>query len=315
MRTIMIAAMTLAMVCAACVAQRAIPQKADDTPEVQYPSSAAATGPGATSTIAVVTPATNPSPTTASAPAIDPRVAGLLAKCEAAGNEHKTIRANLNLSVEDKQLGDTEERTGWLAYQKDQEKTAAQAGSSAKFRIRFDTRAQGNGPKKVETEDYAFDGYYFTVKKEQIKEMTRYQVATEGQKIEPLRLGHGPFPLPFGQKAEDVKKYFEVTTRAVRPEAGEPKDTEYLRLATRDEYKKEINFVTLEMWLDPKTHLPMKFITAERNPKAVTNKKVTTVTLTDTTTNKEVDPKDFDLPRPTEPGWNYRVEPLEKAAH
>jgi hypothetical protein len=302
MRSTLIATMTLAIVCAACLAQMAVGAKGDD------PSSAPAGGSsGATSTSAIVTAATNPSSPTASAPAVDPRVAGLLAKCEAAGDQYKTIRAELVLTAQDKELGDTEERTGWLAYKKDEEKTDKQEASPAKFRIHFETLSQGNdSPKKLEPVDYAFDGLFLTVEKHKLKEMTRYQVAAEGQKIEPLRLGKGPFPMPFGQKAEDVNKYFVATTRPVRPEAGEPKDTEYLRLVTREEYKKEINFVTLEMWLDPTTHLPVKFISAERG-----NKKVTTVTLTNTTTNKEVDPKLFDLPKPPS-DWNYRVEPLEK---
>jgi outer membrane lipoprotein-sorting protein len=267
MRNTVIAAMTLAIVCAACLAQRA----------TRAPG-------GATSTIAVVTAATNPSaagtnpstPATASAPAVDPQVAELLARIEAAGNEYKTIRAELELSV------------------------------PAKFRFHFDTLTQGGSPAKKEPLDYAFDGLFLTVRKEKLKEMTRYQVAAEGQKIEPLRLGQGPFPLPFWQKAEDVKKYFTVATRPAA--AGEPKDTVYLRLSTRDEYKKEMNFDRLEMWLDAKTLLPAKFITVELRG----SKNVTTVTLTNATTNKEVDPKLFDLPRPTEPGWTYRVEPLEK---
>jgi hypothetical protein len=297
MRNTVIAAMTLAIVCAACLAQRA----------TRAPG-------GATSTIAVVTAATNPSaagtnpstPATASAPAVDPQVAELLARIEAAGNEYKTIRAELELSVYNKELGDTEVRTGWMACQKEQEKTARQESVPAKFRFHFDTLTQGGSPAKKEPLDYAFDGLFLTVRKEKLKEMTRYQVAAEGQKIEPLRLGQGPFPLPFWQKAEDVKKYFTVATRPAA--AGEPKDTVYLRLSTRDEYKKEMNFDRLEMWLDAKTLLPAKFITVELRG----SKNVTTVTLTNATTNKEVDPKLFDLPRPTEPGWTYRVEPLEK---
>ena len=68
------------------------------------------------------------------------------------------------------------------------------------LRIAFETLRQGAGRKIRAKVDYAFDGQWFTVAKHRIRQMTRYQVAVKGEHVEPMRLGKGPFPLPFGAR-------------------------------------------------------------------------------------------------------------------
>ena len=83
--------------------------------------------------------------------------------------------------------------------------------------------------------DWAFDGQFLTEVKHRIKQQTRYQLAAEGQKIEPMRLGKGPFPLPFGQKVEEVVKYFDVTSRGEvrRPKGHRLPQDGHVRRSTR----------------------------------------------------------------------------------
>ncbi len=246
--------------------------------------------------VAQTKPASRPPTTTRpSTAAADPAVMKILKDLEAAGEKYATIRGDVTMEIVDHLTGDSEERSGWLAYQQQTAKTPA------KFRIHFDTLRQGAGRAIKNKLDYAFDGHYMTVARHSIREMTRYQVAAEGEKVQPTRLGKGPFPLPFGQKADDVLERFHVITRPA--EANEPKKTLYLKFIPRRKYYKETHFKRLEMWIDPKMNLPARLVSQDKK------KKTTKVTFKNVQTNLKLDQKKiFEMPRPL--GWTYKVERL-----
>jgi len=243
-------------------------------------------------------PATQPASATAPAEAVDPAALEILKDLEAAGEKHRRIRADVEMRTADRLTGDSEAQIGWLAYRKGDERTPAG------FRAHFDTRQLGEGPAFKDEVDYAFDGHFFTVAKHKIKDMQRYQVAAEGEAAQPMRLGKGPFPLPFGQRTDDVIERFEVSTRPVKE--GEPQGTKYLRLAPRPAHYEDTTYTRVEMWIDPQTHLPVRLVSRDKN------KKVTTVAFKNVRTNVDVDPGLFHMPRPA--GWNYRVERLDQSA-
>lgn len=239
---------------------------------------------------------TAPASAPASAPeAVDPAVLKILKDLEVAGEKHATIRADIDYHVELRSLGDTEMRTGWVAYQK------ARDGGSAQFRVTFLTLQQGEGPKTREEVDYAFDGQWLTVAKHRIKTMTMYQLAAEGQRIEPLRIGKGPFPLPFGQRTDDVLKHFTVSTRPAAD--GDPKDTIYLRLITRPAHAEELATQRLEMWIDRATSLPVRICSLDKN------RNVTTVTFKNLQTNRDLPADLFRIPPKL--GWQTERRPFE----
>lgn len=241
-------------------------------------------------------PASQPTTTAqaTTAPAVDPAAMSILKRLETAGDAHKTIRANVTMELVDRLTGDSESRTGWIAYQKATEKT------TTLVRVHFDTLKQGDGPILKNKLDHAFDGHFWTVAKHSIKDMVRYQVVAVGQKAKPMRLGEGPLPLPFGQKAQDVLRFYTATTRP--PREGEPKGTVYLNLKVRREHYRKMNFTRVEMWLDPKTYLPVSIACRDKD------KKTTRVHFTKLETNAAIDMKVFHMPRPA--GWTYKVEPL-----
>jgi len=219
----------------------------------------------------------------------------ILRELEAAGDKYRTIRADLDYEVVNLTLGDSENRTGWVAYSKgDDDKTPT------RFRVSFEKLKLGAGQETNEQVDYAFDGQWLTVAKHKIKNITLYQLAAKGQKVEPLRIGKGPFPLPFGQKAADMVKYFIPTTRP--PVESDPNGTIYLRLVTRPQYAEELPTTRMEMWIDAKTYLPVKLKSRDKN------KAVTTVTFKGITTNKAVDENFFRIPHPV--GYEVDRQPL-----
>ncbi len=254
-----------------------------------------ANAPATAPATAASSPATKPS---APAEAVSDEAMNILRELEAAGDKYRTIKADLDYEVVDLTLGDSEKRTGWVAYSKGDDKT-----TPTRFRVSFKTLKLGAGAEFKDLVDYAFDGQWLTVAKHKIKNITLYQLAAKGQKVEPLRIGKGPFPLPFGQKAADMVKYFIPSTRA--PVASDPMDTIYLRLLTRPQYDAELATTRLEMWIDAETYLPVKLKSRDKN------KAVTTVTFKDILTNKAVDEDVFRIPHPM--GYEVVRRPLDES--
>jgi len=129
-------------------------------------------------------PATAPvgAGTPTSAPA-DPAVDKILKDLEQAGDKYPTLSGNVEYIVVNSDTEETQTRTGTIVYQKGDDKTPM------KLRIQFDTRKDGDRPATKEQVVYALDGLWITVMKFRNKEMTRYQVAAPGQKVDPLLVG------------------------------------------------------------------------------------------------------------------------------
>jgi len=254
-------------------------------------------------------PADKPAPaaTTAPAatqPAVDAGALAILDRLEKSGDKYRTLRADITYHVHMIQTDDTEERTGYVAYQKKVEKTEDTKGSPTKFHIQFKTLKLGEGAKTAEKVDYAFDGMWLTIARHRIKNMTRIQVAAKGETVEPLRIGRGPFPLPFGQTTADMLKHFRAVTR--EPRDSDPPGSDYLLLIPHATRAKDLSFVRLEMWIDRKTDLPIKVVSKDKS------KNVTTVNFREIKTDVKFKDSEFFLRKPF--GWKMRVEPLDTGA-
>lgn len=244
-------------------------------------------------------PAASASAPAATSQAADPAVMAILNLQEDAARKFPFLQWTLDYTV-DLLAGDTEARTGSVAVQFEA------PNRPAAFRIHFDTKKLGNGPMVKEPTDYIFDGQWFTSRKEVVKQMIRYQVAPPGQKVQPLQLGKGPFPLPFGQSADDVLKYFRAFTRPLK--AGDPKDSLYLRLIVRpdlpEEEKAKLSVQSLEVWIDKTNGLPVKMTALNKSDDK------STVLFKDMKTPDQLPADTFQLPTPPK-DWEYRVETLK----
>ena len=235
-------------------------------------------------------------PATATAPA-DRSAARVLRDLEAAGEKHTALRADLTYKVVNRALGETETRTGWVAYRKGGGETPP------KFRIHFSTLRLDRNKPIAEQLDYVFDGKTFSIARHRIKQLARYAIDPK-QVRRPLRLGEGPFPLPFGQKAEDVLRYFHAATRPA--DGDEPENTDYVRLLPRKEYAERLNVRRIELWVDFETRLPLRIIST------APNKSVTMITFDELRTNEDVKPSVFRFDRPA--GWQETRRELDEGA-
>lgn len=229
-------------------------------------------------------------------PAVGAEEMKVLRDLEAAGEKYRTIRAVLDYEVTNPLLGDSETRTGWVAYSK------GDANAPDRFRVAFETLRQRRGAKTAERIDYAFDGLWLTVAKHRIKNITMYQLAAKGQKVEAFRIGKGPFPMPFGQNAAEMARYFEP--RLMKATDSDPKGTVRLRLTTRAHHAASMPTTRMDMWIDTETHLPVKIRSRDKD------RRTTTAAFKDIQTNQAVDPGVFTIPTPA--GYAVVRKPLGK---
>ena len=83
-------------------------------------------------------------------------------------------------------------------------------GDARKFAVRFDKRYV-DGVERAEDEMLIFDGRWMVEKREEAKQFIRREIAREGADFDPLRLGEGPFPIPIGQRAQDIRARYDAT--------------------------------------------------------------------------------------------------------
>ena len=95
-------------------------------------------------------------------------------------------------------------------------------GDDARLRVSFDRKVANDKPMKIHQEYVLSEGTLTDRSYDDSKE-TRYQVLKPGQKMNLLKLGEGPFPLPLGQDKADVHKAFEVAK--ITPAKDDPPGT------------------------------------------------------------------------------------------
>ncbi len=225
----------------------------------------------------------------------DPDLDTTLAGMEQAGKDFPAIAADIVYHVDQEMTGDSEHRTGSVKYD------AGSEDRSPRFYVGFDTVQLGDGPTVAAKVEYAFDGRWLTIAKHNLKQMTRYEAVREGDKVEMFKLGQGPFPLPFGQRAAVLKEYFEIA-KIDRAES-DPENTVHLRFVRKPGREEDINFTKLDLWVDVVTFLPVTVISVDDG------ENVTTAIFENIDTTYVPADSDFLLPRKA--GWEVITERLD----
>ena len=248
-------------------------------------------------------PACSAATTQPAEPDADPATRKILDAMEAAGKATRTIQADLTYKTVNTSLGDSEHRTGWVAYQSKQTIKSGDKTSTAPpmFRVHFETMRLGRGKTITSQVDYAYDGKNLTVARARNKTITRFQLPPGQKGSDMLQLGKGPMPLPFGQKTADMVKYFVCTNRPSR--ATDPKDTVYLSLVPRKAHAKNLTTLYIHMWVSTKTYLPVKIVTRDKT------KNIITTTFSKLRVNEAVKKSLFTIPKPL--GWKLIVQPMK----
>ncbi len=212
--------------------------------------------------------------------------------------------------------GDEQVRSGMLYY------LSVHDGDPPvrKFAVHFDTLEFDGRLERGEARSYIFDGQWLVERLPKERQIFKRQVVPPGERFDPLRLGEGPFPIPIGQKREEILERFEaelvpsddgtdVLDEGVRAWLlNERVPTWQLRLVPRKGYEDELELSEIRLWYRRSDLLPRAAWT-----RAV-NGNESMIQLIGQEVNGSIPADRLDTSVP-EIGWNVEITPWRGSLH
>lgn len=188
-------------------------------------------------------------------------------------------------------------RTGRVWYQKQKD--------DDRIRVAFDQKLEGRFARDEKIEYLLDDGWLVDRDYRRTIEVKR-QVLRPGEKVNLLKLGEGPFPLPIGQPKADVHKEFEVTKGP--PGKDAPKGSVRVTLKPREGTRLATKFNLIDVWVDPHTNMPVRIEALDVNE---TTRRQTDLKNIKVNPQPALGDRDFALPRVDQNKWELHTEPYE----
>jgi outer membrane lipoprotein-sorting protein len=244
-------------------------------------------------------PLTNPTGTSTAGPAAatDPEVDRTLDALDARGRNLNQFVADVTLTETDESTQLESQRTGRVWYHKRQ--------GNDRIRVTFDQKLEGRF-KKPEKLEYLLEGGWLVDRDYRRSIEVKRQVLRPGEKINLLKLGEGPFPLPIGQPKEEVHKEFEVGKGD--PTLEGPEGTSHISLKPREGTRLARKFAQIDVWVDPKTQMPVRIEALDVNE---STRRTTELKNIRVNPEPALGDADFALPRVDESKWELHTEPYE----
>lgn len=236
----------------------------------------------------------------ASQPTTEPAIA-LLERLETAAEGLRDFSADITYYLWDGVLQRREIRSGEVVYD------VRPDDGSRRFAILVTSVYVGNR-KDNQNKRYVFDGSWFVEIDTDNRVFLKRQIVAPGERFDPLKLGEGPFPLPVGQRRDDVLARFEASTvtgtddeQLARHLAD--KSVEGLRLVPRPGTPQAKEIAEVEIFYDSATLLPMGIALTETGG----NRK--TVLLRNLERNEGIDESKLSIEEPDPKEWQIDVRP------
>jgi outer membrane lipoprotein-sorting protein len=237
-------------------------------------------------------------PTAAAAPLTpDSDLDTVLDALHARGQDLKDFTADVALHTIDDRTGQDTAQLGQVVYQN-------QGNGDSRIKVSFDTKKLETGATQKQRLDFLLEKGWLTDRDYQKKLEVRRQVLKPGQKMDLLKLGEGPFPLPIGQDKAEVKKQFKA--EKIAPSKDDPKGTTHVRLTPNANTPLAKRFQQIDVYVDTKTNMPSRIDTIEKGGTSRSTE------LNNLKINAGVNDRQFDLPPLSDgAGWNRREEAFE----
>jgi hypothetical protein len=196
---------------------------------------------------------TGQSPSTVAQPVSsgDVKVDAILDRLEVKGEAIKGLKADLvyqYVTVEPFESAQT--KKGVLRF--------ARGEPNAKFYVHFD-QLIADGVARATGEYFVFDGRWLVERNDRSRSIIRRQIAREGEHIDPFKIGEGPFPLPFGQRRNDILREFDV--RLEKLDVGDPPGSDHLKCVPRPNTELAARYSRVEIFVDRRLELPVRIVT------------------------------------------------------
>lgn len=159
--------------------------------------------------------------------------------------------------------GDMQMRWGSLTYRVGEPEGDGLPPRRA-FAVAFSQKQVGGRRPAPERIDYVFDGEWFLERIHADHQAFKRQVVPPGQVADPLRIGEGPFPIPVGQKREEILSRF--TAELIDPVADidprlasfveEGAGTFALELTPHADLVQDATWRHIRIWYDKQTLEP-----------------------------------------------------------
>lgn len=226
---------------------------------------------------------------------VSPDIDAILTRLEQKGDEIKDLCCELEYRIDDRINLDVLTKYGSIRFKR--------AQPHDMFLIHFHKLVQDDIPIKKK-EWYLFRDRWLWEVKERTTTIIKREIVAEGETADLFDVETAPFPVPFGQKKDNILKNFEVSL--FPPVKGDPENTDHLVCLPRSETQIAKDFKKLEFYVSRKLHLPVKIVTTELD-----GNKVTTAIFEKLRINAGLTEKDF---APSEEWKKYTVikEPLPK---
>lgn len=268
----------IALLVAACSAAQ------DDKSASQPTSRSAATA---------TRPASQPAAGAAKPSSGDPGVDKVLDRLEEKGRAIKGLACKLTYKyVTVEPVEDSQTKEGELLFAVDE--------PNSLFLIHF-TRLLAEGVVIDRHEYFLFDGRWLIERNDKARTVIKREIVRPGERIDPFKLGKGPFPLPFGQRREDILRNFKVAAAAF--ELGDPRNSDHLHCLPLPGTELASKYSRVEIFVDRTSELPVRIVT-ER----VTDGNRIEVDFKDVDTNEAPAKSRFHVDVP--PGFDVSEEPL-----
>ena len=227
----------------------------------------------------------------------DPSVDAVLDALDVRGRSMNQFVADVTLSENDEATQAGSERSGRVWYHKRQ--------GNDRIRVTFDQKAEGrfSKPDKIE---YLLDGGWLIDRDYKRAIEVKRQVLRPGEKVNLLKLGEGPFPLPIGQPKEDVHREFIVSKGD--PAMEGPKGTSHIALKPRESTRLAKKFAQIDVWVDPQTQMPVRIEALDANE---TTRRTTELRNIKVNPEPPLGDQDFALPKVDESKWELHTEPYQ----
>ena len=242
----------------------------------------------------------------------------LLTALEKSGNDIRTLQGDIRYTKRFAAIegGEEQERTGTLYFKSESSAStqasgagaSAAAGTARMFQVEFE-RLTIDDKRRDERRTFIFDGEWLTERQYESKQQFRRRVVRPGERIDPLAIGEGPFPIPVGQKKDKILARFDA--ELLDPTDGWPGEGKggeapnwlngvyQLRLIPKTGTDESRQFGSVRLWYIKGTLMPRMAVTDDKNGAS------TEVFLTNVKQNEALPAGTFSASKPE--GWEEQV--------
>ncbi len=182
----------------------------------------------------------------------DPKVDAILDRMETKGQAIKGLACGLTYKfVTVFPVEDAITKRGSLLFRRGE--------PNSRFLIHFKEYLAGGVIDRKRNEYFQFDGEWLTERNDKAQTIIRRQIVRKGRKVDPFKLGKGPFPLPFGQKRDEIIQNFNVSLMPAK--AGDPANSIHLHCIPVPKTELARKYSHVEMFVDRTLSLPVRIVT------------------------------------------------------